>query len=227
MVSRFAGRAFLPALIPAWSLAVALSASAATLNAAVTDDQGKPVADAVVWATPLAPAPAPTRRAPVAILDQQNREFIPYVLPVEVGTSITFPNNDNIRHHVYSFSPARKFELPLYSGVPAAPVLFATPGTVVLGCNIHDWMLAYVQVVSTPYFARTGAGGDARLPGLPTGAYEVRVWHPRLKGAPEATAQRVTLAATDAGQLGFVIALGRDRRIPRPPLSHYDPRNSP
>lgn len=85
------------------------------------------------------------------------------MLPVYVGTRVTFPNRDNIRHHVYSFSSAKKFELPLYIGTPAAPVVFDKPGVVALGCNIHDWMLAYIYVLTTPHFAKTAADGKARL----------------------------------------------------------------
>ena len=97
------------------------------------------------------------------IIDQRDKQFIPYVTALQVGTSVWFANTDKIRHHVYSFSPAKKFELPLYAGVPAEPVVFDRPGFVTLGCNIHDWMIAYVAVLTTPYFAVTHAEGRARL----------------------------------------------------------------
>ena len=101
---------------------------------------------------------------------------------VRTGTAVSFPNNDDIRHHVYSFSEAKKFELPLYKGVPAEPVVFDQAGTVVLGCNIHDWMLAYVYVVDTPWRLVTDEKGAGVLDDLPAGRYRVDVLHPRLKG---------------------------------------------
>jgi hypothetical protein len=150
-------------------------------------------------------------------MDQQNKEFVPLVLPVAVGTAVTFPNRDNIRHHVYSFSPAKRFELPLYSGTPAAPVVFDRPGSVVLGCNIHDWMVGYVYVLPTPYFARTAEDGKARIADVPAGAYEARVWHPRLRAEPEKTGTPVTVAGSEAGQVAFVVTLKPDRRPIRRP----------
>jgi len=144
----------------------------------VADEKGKPIEDAVVFLTPLGTTPAAPPPS-TALMDQHDKEFVPYVLPVYVGTRVTFPNRDNIRHHVYSFSSAKKFELPLYIGTPAAPVVFDKPGVVALGCNIHDWMLAYIYVLTTPYFVKTAADGKARLEGLAPGAYEARVWHPR------------------------------------------------
>jgi plastocyanin len=186
----------------------------------VTDDKGKPVPDAVVSLTVVgAPAPAPTKTT--LIMDQQNKEFVPYVLPIYVGTPVSFPNRDNIRHHVYSFSAPKKFELPLYIGTPAAPVVFDKPGVIALGCNIHDWMLAYVYVLATPYFTRTGADGKAQLEGLPPGTYEARVWHPRLRGDTEKTAKAVTLAAGEPAQAAFVVSLKSEWRVPRRPEPPY------
>lgn len=152
----------------------------------VRDDKGKPVEDAVVYAAPAG------RAARTATMDQWKQEFIPHVLAIEVGTAVNFPNKDNIRHHVYSFSSPKKFELPLYIGTPASPVVFDRPGVVVLGCNIHDWMVAYVYILPTSRFAKTGADGRARIEDVPAGAHEIRVWHPRLKEATERTGQRVT-----------------------------------
>src|SRR5207302_1290602 len=99
-----------------------------------------------------------------------------YVTAVQVGTAVMFPNKDNIRHHVYSFSPAKKFELPLYAGIPAEPVVFDKEGIVTLGCNIHDWMVAYVAVLPTPYFQVTGREGRALFSDLRAGQYTVEVW---------------------------------------------------
>jgi hypothetical protein len=171
---------------------------AAEIAAQVKVPGGAPVADAVVIALPV---DGPLRLPPQAgqdAIDQINHAFVPRVKPVLVGTSVFFPNKDNVRHHVYSFSPAKRFELPLYSGTPAAPVVFDKPGVVVLGCNIHDWMVGYIYVSESPHFAKTGADGRALLPDLPARAYTVRVWHPQMEGAESAT--RVSADVTRAGR---------------------------
>ena len=140
----------------------------------VTDDNGSPIENAVVYAEPKAKIDMPTNVA--ANIEQKGRKFLPLVSVVPRGTNITFPNRDTVRHHVYSFSPAKTFELKLYSGVPANPVLFDKAGTVVLGCNIHDSMLAFIHIVDTPYFAKTDASGNATL-SLPAGDYALKAWH--------------------------------------------------
>ncbi len=117
---------------------------------------------------------------PTVAIDQINRRFVPDVLAIRVNTLVRFPNSDDIRHHVYSFSPAKKFELRLYHGMSAEPILFDKPGTVVLGCNIHDSMVGYIFVVDTPYFAVTDAEGQARIHQLPAGNYHVEIYHPRM-----------------------------------------------
>ena len=154
------------------------SVHAARLQVVVTG-QGAPAADAVV--SLHSPAAVAATRAGRGTIDQRESQFVPRVTVVTVGTPVVFPNSDNVRHQVYSFSPAKRFELPLYSGKPAAPVVFATPGVVELGCNIHDWMLAYVVVLDTPHHAITDARGLGRID-APAGTYTLRVWHPGLKG---------------------------------------------
>jgi hypothetical protein len=151
------------------------------------------------------------------VIDQQDKQFIPYVTAVQVGTSVMFPNKDNIRHHVYSLSPAKRFELPLYTGIPAEPVVFDKEGFVTLGCNIHDWMIAYVAVVATPYFQVTGPGGRAVLKDVPLGQYTVLAWHPLLKGSPEEFAQPVDFVSGSAKELLFTLDLKADFRAKRAP----------
>ena len=179
-----------PALLIGASLALG-SAQAANLTV-VVNAQGKPASEAVVslHSSTAAAATRPGR----GVVDQRNTQFVPRVSVVTVGTPVSFPNSDNVRHQVYSFSPAKRFELPLYSGKPAAPVVFATPGVVELGCNIHDWMLAYVVVVDTPYHAITDARGQARIE-APAGNYTLRVWHPGLAGG-KVHEERVFLSST-------------------------------
>jgi plastocyanin len=197
------------------------SARAGELLAVVTA-AGQPVADAVAYAIPR-PGAASARAAATterSVMDQRNRQFLPQVLAVQTGTPVHFPNSDSIRHHVYSFSPAKTFELPLYKGTPAEPVVFDRPGAVTLGCNIHDWMIGYVYVVDTPYFAVTAADGRARLT-LPDGEYELRVWHPRLKDAPETVRRPVRVAGAEV-RVDVGIALAPERRRPPPARSGND-----
>jgi plastocyanin len=184
------------AVLSAAALA-ATPAAAGEVTAHVVDKKGEPVEDAVVLAYPAAGGAAP-KKAAVVDVDQVDKEFVPHVSAVPVGTRIRFPNYDQIRHHVYSFSPAKSFEIPLYKGVPADPIVFDKPGVVTLGCNIHDWMQGYVLVTDAPHFAVTGEDGTAKLTGLPAGGARLRVWHPNLKGKPEATEQSIQL--DDAGQ---------------------------
>jgi hypothetical protein len=135
---------------------------------------------------------------------------------VRAGTQVQFPNKDNIRHHVYSFSPAKKFELPLYRGTPAQPVLFDKVGVVKLGCNIHDWMLAYIYVTDAPYFGKTAGDGRVNLDGLARGSYRVWVWHPRMTGAQSDTLREIDLQG-DLSQ-EWKLALSAEFRPPRAPV---------
>ena len=151
------------------------AATAATLEITVKDARGAPLEDAVAWVMPK-PGPAPARKREAAIA-QRDKTFVPAVTVVQTGTPIQFPNQDPIRHHVYSFSPAKVFELKLYAGTPVAPIVFDKPGEVVLGCNIHDHMIAWVYVVDTPWFAKTGKDGTARIDGVPAGDHELHLVH--------------------------------------------------
>ena len=172
----------------------------------VSDAAGKPVADAVVF---LDSAEARKQVKPLAGVEmaQEKRQFVPGVLVVPVGTEVRFPNHDTVRHHVYLFSPAKKFELKLYTGTPATPVRFDQPGVVVLGCNIHDQMVGWILVLETPYFAQTPAtAGKAFMGEVPPGRYRLRAWHPRLPaGAP---AQEQDLTVTASGALATVRMTG-------------------
>jgi plastocyanin len=156
----------------------AAAAQAATLGLQITDAQGKPLAGAVVFAQSRE-ARAALRPVDGLEIVQSQRQFQPAVSVVPVGSAVNFPNRDTVRHHVYSFSPAKRFELKLYVGTPAKPVVFDEPGIAVLGCNIHDTMLAWVVIVDTPYHGRSDAQGRLSL-SLPPGPYQLRTWHPRL-----------------------------------------------
>ena len=174
--------------------------------------------DAVVYAKPSGKESKASAKKKSAVIDQLDQQYVPYVSAVQVGTAVTFPNKDNIRHHVYSFSPAKKFELPLYAGVPAEPVVFDKPGFVTLGCNIHDWMLAYVAVLETPHFQITGADGKATISELPTGSYKVEVWQPRMKTAPDQGTQTLEVGG-EGKELVFTLDLKPDFKSKKsPPL---------
>lgn len=154
------------------------SAAAANLEVAVHDMSAQPLLDAVVYAQPLGAAAPASHEIAHATIDQVNKEFVPLVTVVRTNTEITFPNSDDFRHSIYSFSGAKSFTTKLYSGKQAPPVLFDKPGLVVLGCNIHDMMAAWVVIVDTPYFGKTAASGTSVLKGLEPGDYRVSVWYP-------------------------------------------------
>lgn len=165
------------ALVTACLLACAASASAADFSARVTDKNGKALSGAVLT---LQGPPGKAAVSLKANMDQRDQEFSPRVLAVHTNTEVKFPNSDNIRHQVYSFSPAKRFELRLYSGTPSDPLLFDKPGVVVLGCNIHDWMLGYIYVTDDPWFAVSAEDGTVNFDQLPAGHYSATLWHPKV-----------------------------------------------
>ncbi|MDF2641802.1 MAG: hypothetical protein K0R45_1074 [Pseudomonas sp.] len=185
------------ALLAALLMAGMTVASAATFTALVVDPQGKPLADAVVTLKGAASAPAAVMKAD---MDQRDQEFSPRVLAVHTGTQVKFPNSDNIRHQVYSFSPAKRFELRLYEGTPSEPLLFDKPGVVVLGCNIHDWMVGYIYVTDEPVFGVTDGNGALTLENVTPGHYEATLWHPRSEDMQPSAGGAVELPATGLTQ---------------------------
>jgi hypothetical protein len=148
---------------------------------------------------------------------QQGTQFVPFVLPVTVGTQVSFPNMDEFRHQVYSFSRPKPFELRLYGQDESKSVLFDKPGVVALGCNIHDNMLAYVYVSEHPVIGKTDEDGSVGFDGLEEGDYDIHVWHPDMKG--EASAPQASVALSDAapGSAHTVIELRPIRRKQLPP----------
>jgi hypothetical protein len=198
-------------------VAVQPSAWAGELRAQVFDSNGKPLPDAVVVAFPADGRIEPARPG-TQIEDQVDKEFVPYVQAIRIGSTVTFPNKDDIRHHVYSFSPAKKFELPLYSGTPALPVLFDKVGVVKLGCNIHDWMIGYLYVTDAPYFGKTGALGQVELKDLRAGVYGLSVWHPRLDATEESTTQQIEVKDGTPAAVQWALKLKREFRPRRAPL---------
>jgi plastocyanin len=167
---------------------------ATTLVVAVQTSDGRPLPGAVLTIHTRDGADHPA--APVsAIMDQVHRAFVPDLLVLPAGSTVEFPNSDSVSHQIYSFSAAKRFQLPLYRGKPYPPVHFEHTGVVTLGCNIHDSMLAYVVVTDAPYFGRTDATGSWSVE-LPRGTYRVSVWHPRLR-EPTALEREVVIADAD------------------------------
>jgi plastocyanin len=180
------------------SLLASAPLPAATLQVRV-DDGMAPIADAVASLHADARPAAPGTRA---VMDQRDTTFVPGVLPVQAGTSVSFPNSDRVQHQVYSFSAAKPFELPLYAGTPLEPVRFDTPGVVVVGCNIHDWMIGHIVVLDTPHFGKTDAQGRIGLQ-APPGTYRLQVWHARLAAPFERTVSLTEGAAEQAVTLAL------------------------
>jgi plastocyanin len=183
---------------------------AATLEVSVTDEEGGPVERVAVYAKAVDGA-AVELRTPNAVMDQQHKQFVPHMLVVQAGTSVLFPNHDDVSHHVYSFSKAKPFELGLYKGQAYPPVVFDEPGTIVLGCNIHDGMLGYIKVVDTPYFALTNDEGVALIDGLPDGEYSLEVWTPRLRENGLPAPQPLTVVS---GQVAPIVVQFTGRLAP-------------
>lgn len=179
--------AILPMLV--WAPAFAVPVSVTVLDA-----NGLPLANAAVS---IEVAGGKTTAAPgtQAEMGQRNRAFTPTLLVVQTGTAVAFPNFDTVRHHIYSFSSAKPFEIKLYAGTPAAPVIFDKPGTAILGCNIHDRMAGFIHVVNTPHFAITRQDGLAALD-VPAGEHTLQVWHMQMgdKQAPQRQAIKVHAA---------------------------------
>lgn len=185
-------------------LLAAHAAGAADVRVKVVDPQGMPLEHAAVALKPQAGG-APARSREVDIVQQEKR-FLPLMTAVRTGTAVRFPNLDTVRHHVYSFSPAKSFELKLYIGTPAAPVVFDTPGVVVMGCNIHDTMVGYVVVSDAPWVGVSDGEGSVRFEGIPAGEYELEYWHPRWVGAVnEVVRQRLQVAEGVAATPRLVI----------------------
>ena len=133
------------------------------------------------------------------------RAFVPDLLVIPVGSTIEFPNSDSVNHQIYSFSPAKRFQLPLYRGKPYPPVQFDQAGVVTLGCNIHDEMLAYVLVTDALYFGRTDRAGGWSAD-VPLGRYRVAIWHPRLRDNQADLERELTVGDSDRADLTLRLA---------------------
>lgn len=174
-------------------------AGGVSLTVKVTRPDGKPVAGAVVMlhGPPGSPSPPPA----AFIVDQVNQIFTPDLTVIPVGSTVTFPNSDRVSHQVYSFSPAKRFQLPLYRGTPYAPITFSDPGVVTLGCNIHDDMIAYLIVTNAGWSGRTSADGSWTASNLAAGEYRVEIWHPHMREPTAMIVRPLKLEAALSGRL--------------------------
>jgi plastocyanin len=187
------------ALILLAALGTAGPAVGATLIVNVQTPEGHALPGAVITVRPL--DGPPRKAAPVhAVMDQVDRAFEPDLLVIPVGSTVGFPNSDSVSHQIYSFSPAKRFQLPLYRGKPYPPVRFEQVGVVTLGCNIHDEMLAYLLVTDAPYLGRTDRGGSWSAD-VPRGRYRVAIWHPRLRDSEADLERELTVGDTDRADL--------------------------
>lgn len=192
-----ASAAIAAALLCAFLRAAPAAAASLAITAQLPD--GRPLADAVVTVQPVGkkvPPPVPIK----AVMDQVNRMFFPEVIVIPVSSTVSFPNSDSVSHQIYSFSPAKRFQLSLYRGKPYAPVLFDRTGVVILGCNIHDWMIGYIDVTDAPFYGTTNAQGTWSAE-LPAGRYEITVWHPRMREQTPALVRELSVDAKDRATL--------------------------
>lgn len=173
----------------------AAPAAAANVTVTVRSPDGRPVENAVVSieSTATRPGTPPAFHYPPRV-SQKDIQFHPFVLLVPKGATVSFPNFDRVRHHVYSFSSAKRFELKLYGQEEDRSVTFDQPGAVALGCNIHDQMTAFIMVVETPWAERTDAAGRVTIRGVPNGPATLRVWHPQAVAKGNELAMQLPLS---------------------------------
>ncbi len=177
----------------AWLALAGTPLLAAPLTVQVRNSQGQPLADAVV-AVEVRGARRTAAASTIAQMSQKDREFQPMLLVIQTGSAVNFPNFDTVRHHVYSFSTIKTFEIKLYAGTPTAPVVFDKPGVAALGCNIHDRMSAFIVVVDTPLFGRSDAKGQVQLD-VPAGEHQLKAWHGGMGPEAAMLSQALTVAA--------------------------------
>src|SRR5215213_11550515 len=201
-------------MVFAAGLCLAAPLGAAPLSVRVVDSSGRPVRDAVVTLHPSSGARAP-RPGGHYVVSQKNIQFHPFLTIIPVGADVSFPNFDSTKHHVYSFSAAKKFELKLFARDQSRTIRFDKPGVVALGCNIHDAMSAFIFVTNSAWTARTNAQGVAVFADAPSAPGRLVVWHPYLR-SPGGTMQQ----GLAAGQRNPSFSI-RLRAPPSMPMTDY------
>ncbi len=147
--------------------------------------------------------PHPTRPPSRFAIRQHHEAFAPHVLPVLMGDTVDFPNEDPFFHNVFSLSRAKTFDLGRYPTGASKAVGFDRPGVVQVFCHIHSDMRATVLVLENPYFTVADSAGRYVLTGVPPGEYRLVAWHERIRPA----VRRVTIAAGTASTVDFAIPL--------------------
>jgi len=209
----------------ALSVSFALLTSFASAQGVVLrlqDSDGEPVVEAVMELLSDSASSSTSTALQEVEIDQRDKEFIPSVTTVVAGGSASFPNSDDILHHVYSFSPAKTFDTPLYGSDLDSQYreVFDVPGVIEIGCNIHDWMLAYIYVGQSELMAISDEQGVVSLTGMAPGSYTLRVWHSRLDAPQNYMEQEVIIEAGRTAELEMTIELARDRRVRRAPSAN-------
>ncbi len=188
----------------------------ATVSGKITDSDGNALEHAVITLVGQTPELiSMTAVMPSPVMSQQDIQFNPFVLPVAAGTTVSFPNRDQIRHHVYSFSKVKRFELELYGEDEEKSVMFDQQGVVALGCNIHDNMLAYIYIARSNIFAKSDADGTVTINDIPAGVYTAYVWHPRMRADEEDMKQEIVVDENGGVEISFDVVLKRERNRKR------------
>lgn len=184
---------FLSKWLAAPLLWLPVMAVAGPVTVQVIGSDGRPLVGAVV-SVEVPGAPAAVARGSY-VMGQRNIRFDPHVLVVPVGATVSFPNFDRVRHHVYSFSAAKRFDLRLDGRDDSRSVVFDRAGVVAVGCNIHDSMSGFVYVTATPFAAVTDTAGRATIANVPAGNATLRLWHPSVRAAGNSLAQPAAIAS--------------------------------
>jgi plastocyanin len=192
------------------ALVFADSAWAADVTIIVRTAAGKPVADAVVTLDGRAKTSSFKPQARY-LVEQRDLAFLPHVSVVPTGASVSFPNLDRTQHHVYSFSAAGPFELRLFPRGETRSVRFERPGSIAVGCNIHDQMSAFIRVTDAPFAGVTDHEGRVVLADVEAGAFSLGVWHPQQAKSLDglAVSRAVQIKADGAQTETIEVALRR------------------
>ena len=196
----------------------AFSALAAEISVLVVSQKSQPVSDSYIELYSSSLPPPPPQKS---IVDQVNKEFVPLHSAVPVGSTVSFPNSDNIQHQIYSFSKSKPFDLPLYEGNHTQELTFTKGGVIQMGCNIHDWMLSFLYVYESSFFAQSDEQGVVTFKDVPSGEYELRVWSPLLKNNRKIVTQKISV--TQNQQITQTIKVRKKlRRKPRIENTSYE-----
>jgi hypothetical protein len=183
-----------------------------------------------MWLTPIngsAPPLLPKRHYTIT---QKDKNFVPHVLAVPVGTSVEFPNKDPFFHNVFSLYQGKRFDLGLYEAGNSRQVLFDKPGVSFIFCNIHPNMSAYVLALETPYFGISDKKGSIAITGVPAGQYQLHLWYERAETLQLDKLSRIVSIGNTDLRLGTIEIEESPNFKPTHPNKHgreYDPELVP